>query len=158
MRVQPSKGRYFPLTPSEFIASTRDWPLAEPDVYPPRQLKNPHADTDPQQLVALYPRRFVIVFSLPVTVDPVWGKEVIFKSLALLSRWKAEPPFGGGHFRSIGVYLHSGTTLRVVDERVTFAPGKYFGLEGSRRPKVTSRTTTELASLALEAPANQTSN
>jgi hypothetical protein len=150
MRVQPSKGRYFPITPAEFLAATRDWLLTKSDVSQPRRLKNPDADAEPTRLVTLRPRRFVIVYSLPFTVDPVWGNEVMVKALTLLGRWRAEPPSGVGHSRAIAVYLNGGTTLRVVDERVTFASGKFFGIEGTKKAKVTSRSTIELATLNLD--------
>jgi hypothetical protein len=149
MRVQPSAGRYFPVTPAEFIAGTEDWPLAEPNVYPPRQLKNPEDDTDPRRLVRLHPRRCVIVYSLPIAVDHAWGKDVMIKALTLLGRWRFEPPYGGHSSRAITVYLQGGTTLRVVDERAKFSSGTYSGVEGSSGPRVTSRTIKELASLEL---------
>jgi hypothetical protein len=75
------------------------------------------------------------------------------KALEMLGRWKTEPIEPDGKSRSIVVYLHGGTQLRVLDERLKYTRRKFGGGEGlssSRKPKVTSRSVTELAILSLD--------
>ncbi len=58
-----------------------------------------------------------------------------------------------GRSRSIVVYLTGPNLLRVIDERVKYGRRKFGageGLSSSRKPQVTSRQTTELATVSID--------
>ena len=154
MRSQPSAGRYFPIAPSRLVALTRDWPLSGGGECEPRQLRNPHGTELTRHLVALLqPGLNVTVYSLPIDVEPGLTEQAVTKALALLARWKGEAAeMSTDRSRRIVVSLHGRSQLRVLDERLKFARRKFGageGLSSSRKPRVTSRSVTELATLEL---------
>jgi hypothetical protein len=133
---------------------TRDWPFSDGVSSEPRRLRNPDCpEPNIQPLAVLRPGRHVTVYSLPIDVDRALGQLAVMKALDMLARWKTEPIEPEGSTRSIVVYLHGVTQLRVLDERLKYARRKFGageGLSSSRKPKVTSRSITELAVLALD--------
>jgi hypothetical protein len=154
MKAQPSADRYFPIEPSQLVALTRDWPLHGVGTEP-RRFQNPkHIKGAGQLLACLRPGRGVTVYSLSVDLDAVLGARAVTRALEVLERWKAEPVENvDGRSRSIVVYLDDGAQLRVLDERLKFARRKFGageGLSSSRKPRVTSRSITELARVALD--------
>jgi len=154
MRSQPSAGRYFPIARSRLVALTRDWPLRGGRESEPRRLRNPHATELTLHPVAiLQPGLNVTVYSLPIDVEPELAEQVVTKALKLLARWKGEAAeTSTDRSRRIVVSLHGPSQLRVLDVRLKFARGKFGageGLSSSLKPRVTSRTVTELATLDL---------
>jgi hypothetical protein len=154
VRVQPSTGRYFPIEPSRLVAMTRDWPLSGGAGSEPRRLRNPHhPESSPTPLAVLRPGRDVTVYSLPTGVDTGVGQQAVMKALEVLARWKTDPIEPEGRSRSIVVYLHGVTQLRVVDECLKYTRRKFGageGLSTARKPKVTSRSMTDLATVNLD--------
>jgi hypothetical protein len=155
VRSQPSAGRYFPIAPPRFVALTRDWPLCGGAGSDPRRLRNPRrTELTSQRVALLRPGLDVTVYSLPIGIDQELGKQAVTKALEMLARWKAEPPeMWTDRSRRIVVLLQGRSQLRVLDERLKFARRKFGAGEGfssSRKPRVTSRIVTELATLDLE--------
>lgn len=152
MRAQPSAGRYFPITPPRLIALTRDWQLTgAPEA---RRFRNPDGVQEQGLVVArLRPQRDLTVYSLPDDVERNCGERAIIKAIEMLAPWNATPAESvDGRSRSILVYLYNCELLRLIDERVKFRRRKFGageGLSSSRKPLVTSRTRTELATVAL---------
>jgi hypothetical protein len=154
LQVQPSAGRYFPIGPSGLISLTRDWPLRGLAGSQPRRLCNPRrTEITPERIAVLRPGLDVTVYSLPIDLDPQFGEQAVTKALELLGRWKGEPAEEmNDRSRQIVVSLHDRSQLRVLDERLKLARRKFGageGLSGSRKPRVTSRSVTELATLDL---------
>lgn len=154
MRSQPAAGRYFPIAPSRLVALTRDWPLSGGAESEPRRLRNPHGTKLTFQLVALLrPGLNVTVYSMPIDVEPGLAEQVVTKALEMLARWKGEAAeMPTDRCRRIVVSLHGRSQLRVLDVRLKFARRKFGageGLSSSRKPRVTSRSVTELATLEL---------
>jgi hypothetical protein len=154
MRSQASAGRYFPITLSRLAALTHGWPLSAGVVSERRRLRNPpRTKLTSQLLVLLRPGLDVTVYSLPTDVDPPLGEHAITRALAMLERWKGESVERvDGRSRRILVSFDGESHLRVLDERVKFARRKFGageGLSSSRKPRVTSRTITELATMDL---------
>lgn len=134
---------------------TRTWPLGARAGSERRRLRNPkYAERGRQPLACLRPGRDVTVFSLPAGVERALGERAVTKALEVLERWNGEPVEDvDGRSRSIVVYLHESSELRVVDERVRFARGRFGageGLSSSRKPRVTRRNATELAVVVLD--------
>ena len=78
----------------------------------------------------------VTVYSLPIDVDFALGNLAVMKALEMLAGWKTQPIVPDGSSRSIVVYLDGGTQLRILDERLKYAPRKFGageGLSSSRR-------------------------
>jgi hypothetical protein len=155
MRSQASAGRYFPITLSRLAALTRDWPLSGGDGSERRRLRNPHRTELASQLLALLqPGLDVTVYSLPTDVDPGLGEQAVTRALEMLERWKGESAERvDGRSRRILVSFDGRSQLRVLDERVKFARRKFGageGLSSSRKPRVSSRTITELATMDLD--------
>lgn len=152
MRPQPSAGRYFPITLRQFAAATSDWPLSDSE---PRKLRNPKAVDLARHLLALLrPGRDVTVYSLPIDVDEKLGAKAITMGLEVLARWKGEPiEEMDGRSRWITVSLHAREQIRVLDEHIKFTRRKFGageGLASSRKIRVTSRQSTELAAVTLD--------
>jgi hypothetical protein len=152
MRAEPSAGRYFPIAPPRLLAMTRNWRLTgEPQ---PRKFRAPEGAEEPAHLLArLRPGLDLTVFSLSADVDRSSGERAIAKAIEMLAPRNATPAeHVDGHSRAILVYLHNCEQLRLIDEHVRFRRRKFGageGLSSSRKPIVTSRTRTELASVAL---------
>jgi hypothetical protein len=90
---------------------------------------------------------------LPIHVDPELGERAVTKALEVLARWKADAEDTEGHSRVMLAYLHGETELRFLDERLKYARRKFGageGLSSSRKPKITSRTSTQLATVNLD--------
>ena len=154
MRSQASAGRYFPITLSRIGALTRDWPLSGGVASESRRLRNPRrTEVTARLLVLLRPGRDVTVYSLPTDIDAGFGEHAVTRALQMLHRWKGEPAeHVDGRSRRILVSFHGRSQLRVLDERVKFVRRKFGageGLSSSRKPRVRSRTITELATLDL---------
>jgi hypothetical protein len=154
MRSQASARRYFPITLSRLAALTRDWPLSGGDGSERRRLRNPDRTELASQLLALLrPGLDVTVYSLPTEVDPGLGEHAVTRALEMLERWKGESAeHVDGRSRRILVSFHGRFQLRVLDERVKFARRKFGageGLSSSRKPRVSSRTLKELATMDL---------
>ena len=154
MRPQASAGRYFPIALSRLAALTRDWPLSGRAGSERRRLRNPHrAELASQLLALLRPGVDVTVYSLPTDIDPGLGEHAVTRALQMLDRWKGEPAeHVDGRSRRILVSFHGRSQLRVLDERVKFARRKFVAgesLSSSRKPRVSSRTITELATMDL---------
>jgi hypothetical protein len=154
VRSKASAGRYFPITLSRLAALTRDWPLSGGGGAERRRLSNPHRMDQASQLLALLRPGFdVTVYSLPTDVDPGLGEHAATSALKMLARWQGEPAEHiDGHSRRIRVSFHGLSQLRVLDERIKFARRKFGageGLSSSRKPRVTSRTIIELATIDL---------
>src|SRR5262245_22923517 len=155
MRSQPAAGRYFPIEPARFLALTRGWSLGGRAGSAPRRLRNLR-DTKlaSQRLALLRPGFDVTVYSLPDAVDQEVGEQAVTKALQVLARWKADrPEIRTDRSCQIVVLLEDSSRLRVLDERVRFARRKFGageGLSSSRKPRVTSRSVTEVATLQLD--------
>jgi hypothetical protein len=157
MRAQPSKGYYFPIGPAQFIAQTVDWPLIAHAGSQPRQLRNPDKDSREGIILArLWPGRIIVVYSVPESVDAALGAKATLGAIGVLDRWKADPipPVSNvARSRSMAAYLVGGRRLRIVEEHVTYAQPKYrMGdkFTHSGKPRVTHRSTAELATLDLD--------
>jgi hypothetical protein len=154
MRSQASAGRYFPITLSRLAALTRGWPLSDGHGAERRRLRNPHGrELTSQLLVLLRPGLNVTVYSLATDVDHTLSEHAVTQALTLLERWKGElAERVDGRSRRILVSFDGQSQLRVLDERVRFARRKFGageGLSSSRKPRVSSRTITELATMYL---------
>jgi hypothetical protein len=152
MRAQPAAGRYFPITPPRLLVITRHWCLTGESE--PRKFRNPDGEEVESDLLLarLRPERDLTVYSLPADVDRSSGEPAITKAIEMLAPWNATPAEVDGRYRSTLVYFHNREQLRLIDERVKvrrrrFGAGE--GLSSSRKPIVTNRTRTELASVKL---------
>ena len=168
MRVLPSTDRYFPIGLSRLVQLTQYWPLSGRRGSESRRLRNrrgalgsgrevsrqaKHAEPTLQLLAILRPGLDVTIYSLHIDVNPRFGEQAATKALELLAEWKAAPAERAGRSRSIVVYLHGLKQLRVLDERLRFTSRRFGageGLSSYGKPRVTSRSVTELAKLALD--------
>ena len=153
VRLQPRKGRYFPITGAQALAIIDTWDFGDRSEKSPLSFANPDAGFHKRKpLVQLYPRNDVRVFSLPDEVDRTLGKSAIVRALhlcALLNMKATRKP--GAVCRSFIVYLEEPAMLSVVERRTQYRPSQYraTGKLSGVKPRIGKTEEVELETVAI---------